>query len=225
MKKIIGFIPTWATYYIGHWACLLERFLAPRKGILWLYMLSQWCLVKSGDIQDWAGLDGPWMDVTPPEDKPKNLEIERRWLLTELPDLKWNDLLYIKQYYTPGGRFRQIFNGTIHTYFHTIKHNIAPGINEEDEKEITKEEFDLAITKAISYIEKHRYIYKVDNLKYEFDAIITTLNNIIPTLWILEIELESIDQPLELIPIVTCNVIKEITGDKSYSNFSLSHKL
>lgn len=218
MKKIIGFIPTWIIYYIGHWLSLLERFISPKIGILWLYELSNYFLITSTIIQDWAGLNSPWEE---PKNEP-NLEIERRWLLTKIPDVKFDDILYIKQYYTEAGRFRDTFNDMKHIYHHTIKRPVSVGIQEEDEIEITKEEFDLAIAKPIAFIDKYRFIYKVDGLKYEMDQIFLINNE--TDFYVLEIELNDINQPLELVKEVQDCVIKEITGDKSLSNFSLSYK-
>jgi len=172
----------------------------------------------SGDIQDWAGLKRPWL-------KPENLEIERRWIIKHLPDLKFDDLLHIKQYYTPHGRFRKSFNGSAFTYYHTVKKTISPGVNEEIENTITPFEFEAAIRNATSFITKHRYKYKHDGLVYEFDGMFFEDNKDIPTFWVLEIELKHINQPIDMPDYIKNVIIKEITGDKAFSNFTLSTKI
>lgn len=29
----------------------------------WLYSVYNWLMLRSGDVQDWAGLDGPWRRI------------------------------------------------------------------------------------------------------------------------------------------------------------------
>jgi CYTH domain-containing protein len=156
--------------------------------------------------------------------KPENLEIERRWIIKHLPDLKFDDLLHITQYYTPWGRFRKSYNGSVFTYYHTVKNRISVGVNEEIEETISKDDYENAIKQATSIITKHRYKYKHNGLVYEFDGMFFKNDNV-PTLWVLEIELNNINQPIEMPDFIKNTVIKEITGDKAFSNFTLSTKI
>ena len=203
MKKIIAFLPTWILFYIGDFTSNLFKY--KYFNFTALYLLYNWCMTNSGDIQDWAGLKRPWL-------KPENLEIERRWVIKCLPDVKFDDLLHIKQYYTPSGRFRKSYNGSDFTYYHTVKKTISPGINEEIENIITPFEFEAAIRNATSFITKHRYKYKYDGLVYEFDGMLFDESSPVPTIWMLEIELKHINQPIDMPDNIKTIIIKEITG-------------
>ena len=57
IKKIIGFIPTWVCYYIGHWASLvMDKFHVG-------YRFYNTFMIWSIEIQDWSGLERPWKNV------------------------------------------------------------------------------------------------------------------------------------------------------------------
>lgn len=218
MKKIIAFIPVWVLFYTGD---LISKTFTKINSVI-LYRFYSWCMEKSGDMQDWAGLENPWHG---PEPKSQNLEIERRWLITGLPKLKFDQLLIIRQYYTPTGRFRESYDGTSFKYYHTIKKTISSGVNEEIEIEITKSEFDESIKDATSYICKDRRKYKHDGLVYEFDSMLLSMDNITPCMYIMEVELDDINQEFVIPEVIKDVIIREITGEKQYSNFSLSVKL
>jgi len=216
MKKIIAFIPVWVLFYIGD---LISKTFNKLDSII-LYRLFSWCMVTSSNIQDWAKLKNPWHET-----KPSKLEIERRWLLKELPILKFDEFSSIRQYYTPAGRFRELYNGSEYFYYFTIKTTIAVGINKEEETQITKGQFDEAIKTATSYICKDRRKYKDNGLIYEFDSILLSNDNTIPSLYIMEVELDDINQPITIPNIIQDVIIREITGEKQYSNFALSIKI
>lgn len=213
MKKILAFLPAWILFYIGDFTSKLFKYFDSTA----LYQIYNWCMSTSGDMQDWAGLKRPWL-------KPENLEIERRWVIKCLPDLKFDDLLHITQYYTPWGRFRKSYNGSVFTYYHTVKKTISAGVNEEIEETISKDDYENAIKNATSIITKHRYKYKHDGLVYEFDGMFFKNDNV-PTFWVLEIELRHINQKIEMPENIKSVVIKEITGDKAFSNFTMSTKI
>lgn len=217
MKKIIGYLPTLILYHLG---TALDAYDTVHNNDNF-GACACWCMEKSFQLQEWTGAKNPGMI---PEPK-KNLEIERRWLLKCLPSIEYDDILYIKQYYTSAGRFRVVDNKCNFTYYHTIKKTIAHGINEEDEHTITKEEFDNAIKSATSYICKQRYKYKYDGLVYEFDGITFDNSRIHPSLCILEIELKDIKQIINMPYNIKILIIKEITGESLFSNHSLSTKL
>lgn len=59
IKKITGWPTMWALFYIGHWLSIpgnhwpWERFHP--------YRIWNWFLVRSMNVQDWAGFkDAPW---------------------------------------------------------------------------------------------------------------------------------------------------------------------
>ena len=76
-----------------------------------------------------------------------NIEIERKYLLKAIPKGEPIETIEIFQWYLKNSegiweRARSCYSDVKGFYFvHTIKKNIAPGINEEDEKTISSEEF------------------------------------------------------------------------------------
>ena len=166
------------------------------------------------------------------------LEIERRWLLKNIPDkikgLQYTDEILIEQHYLKEGdkvvRYRKIVKNVlsdemkiqkVKTYFRTTKEQLEVGVFEEKEDEVSERRFRkkfYSVQTAYKSIVKKRYIYydKKNKLKYEFDF----YKNL--TLIILEIELKDIKQDLKLPKEVEAEVIKELTGDNSFSNYNLA---
>lgn len=106
-------------------------------------------------------------------------------------------------------------------YTHTIKRRISPMSSLEDENEITQEEYKLLkqrkdpkkrkIKKIRYAIPWHGHIAEIDVYPFwERQAI-------------MEIELNDESDQIELPDFVT--VLREVTGDKAYSNNSLSKKI
>lgn len=98
-------------------------------------------------------------------------------------------------------------------YFLTIKLNNVGISRIEIEKEISKEEFDLLISKSKKSLEKTRY--NIDN--WEIDVFKNTENIKIKNLIIAEIELEKEDIILELPDWID----KEVSYDYRYYNNNL----
>lgn len=155
-----------------------------------------------------------------------NLEIERKFLLKKVPDFKLGiSKLYIHQIYVDVNgvitRFRmteKLGMDEDRKYIQCNKKLIFPGVFEEIEKEITKEVFRDMCHKEHSYIVKIRYIYEQDGLKWEVDeysdvALVT-----------LEVELDDINQEIKIPEIIQKELIIEVTGQKEFSNQSLSIK-
>ena len=152
-------------------------------------------------------------------------EIERKWLSTnklisKLLESKYFTTKYISQYYLPSKeenkeeRVRRIdFSLNKSKFFHTIKKGYGLS-REEIENEISEEEFYKLLKNATSGITKTRLEfdgYEID--KYEFG------------LCTIEKEYSSEEEAFsdlneDIIPFM----IKEITGDKSFSNKILSEK-
>jgi hypothetical protein len=117
----------------------------------------------------------------------KKLEIERKYLLRRVPELKWNKVLHIKQLYLKdGSRIRSTRDATptkedegfeipfpfgrSAKYEQVRKKKLKPGVYEEDEKEISESKYFELEGQAISAIKKVRYIYKISKkLKWEID--------------------------------------------------------
>lgn len=149
---------------------------------------------------------------------PVNFEIERKFLVDDNSFfVDTYHISEIKQYYLSISK-----NGSTRvrdrdgTYTKTTKRiTDTAGIFEEDEVEITLQEFLECKNQAISFISKTRY--KVDageGLTWEID-------DYHDGLVVAEIELPSIDTPISLPDFIGI----EITGDDSYSNAALSKRI
>ncbi len=156
------------------------------------------------------------------------LEIERRWVLKNKPwELinfnKCSNILLIFQYYTKNGRFRKVNISDSHSnyketkHYHTIKTYVSPGVNREQEKEITCDEFDLATKVYDKSIIKTRYIYyNEQNQKIELDYFMDS------NMYIAEVELNSITEEVIFPDFIARNILVEVTGDKKWSNYNLA---
>jgi CYTH domain-containing protein len=120
-----------------------------------------------------------------------------------------------KKGYTHRLRSLQKFGGDKVKYLYTIKKNISPGVNEEDEKYISKDEYwNLAenADKTKAPISKTRYTFNYSNQLFELDVFEKELEGLI----VLEIELNDMGDRVHLPPYLTN--VKEVTKLKSYRN-------
>lgn len=106
-------------------------------------------------------------------------------------------------------------------YIYTVKTNIAPGINEEDEKEISYDEFeDLAHRSNVDHTKatlfKTRYTFDYDDQMFELDIFEKELEG----LALLEIELDDMSDKVKLPPFL--DIVKEVTEDKKYRNSKIA---
>lgn len=161
-------------------------------------------------------------------------EIERRWVIKHLPHdlVDTGKFLHIFQYYTPTGRYRYVTphknfvpQHSDEIYYRTLKTYVAPGINDEAENSVTKQDFEEVIKTAKSMIRKYRYLFDYGGLTFEFDGLVLDDKDNYPTLWIMEVELKSMDQHIDMPDSIRKVLIKEVTGDKVWSNYSLSKLL
>lgn len=161
--------------------------------------------------------------------KPINLEIERKFLLKRLPEKllekRKHEILDITQFYFfVGGvwqRFRISRSSSGIKFIHTIKKSLSPGVYEENEKEITKEEFKTLYQKhkkKCRVIEKTRYVIKHKGLKFEIDEYKGL------SLVVLEVELPKLSFKFDFPNNLIEEIVMEATGIKQFSNFSLSLK-
>lgn len=164
------------------------------------------------------------------------LEIERKFLIKAPLSLKqmrlvWldaTDVDHINQFYlnSEKGITRRLrtlrnFGSDKCKYIYTVKKNIAPGINEENEKEISGDEFEeLARRSNVDYAKsplfKTRYTFDYNDQMFELDVFEEELEGLI----VLEIELDHMDDEIELPSFL--NVIKEVTLDKAFRNSKLA---
>lgn len=152
-------------------------------------------------------------------------EIERRFLLKKAPSLVTPDqIIFIQQWYKESTagivRYRQskVYKGEL-TYEKIIKRNIDKGVNTEEHFNITKENFEEEIADSnlfLPCIRKTRNIYFRNGFKFEVD----TFDSL--ALVICEVELIDIAQQIQFPNFISSLIIKEITGEKEFSNYSLA---
>lgn len=160
------------------------------------------------------------------------IEIERKFLLKAMPDVLPTEVVKIDQFYFKNKegvweRVRQ-WNSSLYgkKWVHTIKTKISDFSNEEVEKDITKleyEEFKKECRENKSnsrYIKKDRYIYPDGNLYWEVDIFKDKCHIIIA-----EIEIPSEDYDLDIPEFISKKTLLEVSGQKQFSNRSLSIKL
>lgn len=170
---------------------------------------------------------------------PTKLESERKFLvkfpsswlqlatlIDGLIDIKRISQTYLKaKGDEPAARVRKTVEGltgdTDTVYHFNQKKPVDSGVHEETEREISQKEYQNSLkdsdpTKVA--VEKTRFVFKYNDQVFELDVFKGPLKG----LAILEIELEDIKDTVELPPFL--KVIKEVTKDKRFNNFSLADK-
>lgn len=160
-------------------------------------------------------------------DNTAHLEIERKFLV-EYPDIAALDVkrkICITQTYLSDGadgaqrRVRSIEENGISSFTYTEKHFRSPVVRDEYEKEISAEEYnDLLKQKKLDFtpVEKIRYCFCYMDQLFELDTYYFSSR-----FAVMELELSSEDQVIHLPDKV--NVIREVTGEKVYSNSALAN--
>lgn len=170
----------------------------------------------------------------------KEIEIERKFVLSEIPfeidrEIKLKSVIsqfYIEDDENPEKTFRvrasSFKNKT--TYVRTIKTPIedSDSIGQyEDEIFITEDEFIKFIEKSNKKITKTRFVSYIDGNKWEFDVfydldlIMCELEMIANTVEEVE-EIENKLNNVEIPESIQKVLIKEVTGDKEFSNRSMA---
>jgi|SRR5579885_1572308 len=168
------------------------------------------------------------------------LEIERKYLV-KFPT-SWSDLAELfdgivdvkritQSYLKPdpgeqAARVRKTVEGlsgdtdTVY-HFNQKKPTGETGVHEETEHEISQNEYEKYLKKSNPEkcpVEKTRFVFKWHDQVFELDLFKGHLKG----LAILEIELEDPHDTVELPPFL--KIIKEVTKDKRFTNFSLADK-
>lgn len=144
------------------------------------------------------------------------LEIERRFIMRNVPAVAGDEVYTIFQKYAADGwRYRERVAGDDKRYYKTRKTALSSGINHEEEHEIDVHAFDnCGVVKK--GIHKTRHVYAHEGLKYEVDE----FHHI--KLVIMEVELNNIDQQFVMPGFIGDLVICEVTGIKELSNSMLA---
>lgn len=167
------------------------------------------------------------------------LEIEHKYLIkfpgnwAQLAELFDSvvDIKRISQTYLipkdnkPAARVRKTIEGltgeTNTVYHFNQKKPVKTGIHEETEFKISEKEYEKYLKEANPKkheVFKTRFVFKYHDQIFELDLFKGRLKG----LAILEIELKKEDDVVEMPEFFT--MLKEITGDKSYTNFALADK-
>jgi CYTH domain-containing protein len=159
------------------------------------------------------------------------IEIERKFLLKAVPDLKPTEVIKIKQWYLKvDGIWERARSMDSNIYgikwVHTIKTRISDISNIEEEYDMDKDEFDDFVKRCKSakqnarYITKERRIYPDGELKWEVDVFSQKCHIIVA-----EIEIPTEDYELEIPEFIQKKSLLEVTGLKQFSNRSLSNRV
>ena len=133
----------------------------------------------------------------------------------------------ITQVYLPDGengqtrRIRRVVSGGVTRYFRTFKGFISAMTNAEDEREITREEYEAHYTERDTQsrpIEKTRYRVPHAGHVLEFDLYPFWTDRAI-----LEIELEREDEVPQIPKWVA--ILRDVTGDRAYKNRLLAMRV
>ena len=159
------------------------------------------------------------------------IEIERKFLLKAIPDLKPTEVIKIKQWYLKiEGIWERARSMDSNIYgikwVHTIKTRISDISNIEEEWDMNKDEFDDFVKRCKSskqnarFITKERRIYPDGELTWEVDVFSQKCHIIVA-----EIEIPTEDYELEIPEFIQKKSLLEVTGLKQFSNRSLSNRV
>jgi len=148
----------------------------------------------------------------------QEIEIERKWVLSKLPDVLFDAVIQIEQYYKDWHRYRkQVQSGVEDTFFCIKKEKLSPGINIETWEDCTAQDFYFNYPQDEKPIKKTRHVLKYEGHNIEID----TFQN---SLVMMEIEVHKIDDLITIPKIIHELIVKEVTGDQEYSNYNLFRK-
>jgi CYTH domain-containing protein len=159
---------------------------------------------------------------------PEPQEIERKFLLRAQPASAEMPVrceeFDIEQTYLVGpngweARVRRRGQQGSYTYTHTLKRPIAAGQRVEVQRQITGREYFALLAQADPArrpICKRRRVFLWANQYFEWDTFVDPR----PGLEILEVEVDSLNSPIELQPFLP--VEREVTGDEQYANHRIA---
>ncbi len=148
---------------------------------------------------------------------PQELEIERKWLLKESPKVDFDFVIHIEQYYKEYLRYRKEVNNGVETFICVKKEKIQPGINREIWQDCTKDDFYFNYPRDEKAIKKTRHVLVYEGHNLEID---TFENGLV----MMEIEVKSLSETIQIPQIIHAQIEKEVTGDPDYSNYQLYRK-
>jgi hypothetical protein len=153
----------------------------------------------------------------PPPQPQEEIEIERKWLLKELPKAVFDQVVQIEQYYKDWLRYRRQHDGIGEFFFCIKKERLSHGVNRETWQDCTKEDFYHNYPQDEKPIKKTRHVLEYEGHNIEID---TFENGLV----MMEIEVKSLSEPIQIPQIIHAQIEKEVTGDPDYSNYQLYRK-
>jgi CYTH domain-containing protein len=147
----------------------------------------------------------------------QEIEIERKWLLKELPKVEFDQVIQIEQYYKDWLRYRRQHDGIGEFFFCIKKERLGHGVNRETWQDCTKEDYFFNYPQGEKPIKKTRYVLEYKGHNLEIDTFEDGLV-------MMEIEVKSLSEPIQIPQIIHAQIEKEVTGDPDYSNYQLYRK-
>lgn len=202
-----------------------------KLGVVRTEDMDEFDTISLGSYRSASDIVDEWTDkfkIENPKEK-SGLEIERRFLLKSMPSIMQDRIfngyrgVKIGQVYSelPNGekiRYRRVYDvsGKSYTYFETKKTYISPGVNQEDEKEISETEYVEGTKFGKRAITKTRYLFLDENsgLTWEIDDFGSMI--------IAEVEIPHIDHFINMPQCITEKSVMEVTGIKAFDNYSLA---
>jgi CYTH domain-containing protein len=170
---------------------------------------------------------------------PTKMEIERKFLIKfpsswealselfdELVDVKRITQTYLKpKGDDPAARVRKTVRGLTDEkeveYHYNQKTPVETGTHKELEHNITEKQYNKYLQDPYpgkGSVEKTRFVFRYNDQDFELDVFKGALKG----LALLELEIDHKDDTIELPPFL--EVLKEVTEDKGYTNFTLADK-
>lgn len=147
----------------------------------------------------------------------EEIEIERKWLLKELPKVWFDHEIKIEQYYKDWFRYRRELNSIGEFFFCIKKERLGYGVNRETWQDCTKEDFYFNYPQDEKPIKKTRHVLGYEGHNIEID---TFENGLV----MMEIEVKSLSEAIQIPQIIHAQIEREVTGDPDYSNYQIYRK-
>lgn len=169
------------------------------------------------------------------------IELEKKWLLRGAPNFERLGFerisveAYVQTYLSKNERIRSIENMLEKEpikFMHYVKEKIGRGQSLEDFREIDEDEYDELYTKGVRELEKVRLTLKdpKTGLHYEIDEFDFELPRL--KLLMLEVEfqdlysdMDEVDLNFQLPDLIRQEVLADVTGLNSCSNWSLAEEI
>ena len=152
-------------------------------------------------------------------EKQKFTEVERKWILKNTPNRIPDETINMIQYYAEGDmRYRRESSSKKkgESFYRMKKTSIGVGASEEEVEKIDLKEFWEVTQKNPYMIRKKRFVYNLEPHKIEIDV----FQNM--SLVLMEIEVNSLEEELQIPEDISKYIIKEVTGDPHFTNKHLS---